>query len=219
MRITRVVFWLLLLPGLLIYLALKLNTHLAEVANGVLEEREREQRMAALEAENQRQDAVNLDKRLQARRALANSCVERALQTIGGELHAEPATLVIVNYKGCGIDCNTDAIASRLVDEYTLRRLQVLLIRTLDDGRLTTPLGVHTITITDCAPLAADYGDDFFFRDGKGVLSSSGERHEAFLRTRKGLDSPFDPEPLARKGLGLPARRQAAKPTWLAGSE
>ena len=207
MKVTRAVFWLLLLPGLLIYLALKLNTHLAEVASGVLEERERKQRTAAMEAENQRQDAINLDTRLQARRALANSCVARALRTIGGELRAAPATLVIVNYKGCGVNCNTDAIASKLVDEYTLQRLQVLLIRTIEEGHPPGPLGVHTLIITDCAPLAADYGDDFFFRDGKGMLSSSGERHEAYLRSRKALDAPFDPEPLVRKGLGMPARQ------------
>ncbi|MGQ0801120.1 MAG: hypothetical protein ACT4NL_13565 [Pseudomarimonas sp.] len=207
MKVTRVVFWLLLLPGLLIYLALKLNTHLAKVADGVLEEREREQRLAAIDAENQRQEAINLDAQLQARRALANSCVNRALQTIGGQSSAAPATLVIVNYKGCGVDCDTDLIASGLVDEYVLNRLQVLLIRTVEAGQSTTPLGVHTVVITDCAPLAADHGDDFFFRDGKGVLSSSGERHEGYLTSRKGLDTPFDPEPLARKGLGLPPRR------------
>ncbi len=207
MRFTRFFFWLLLLPGLLGFFAWKLNTHLAEVASGVLEERERTKRTAAREAENQRQDALNLERRLNDRRALAKTCVEQGLRTVSDDLRVAPATLVIVNYKGCGVDCDTDAIASKLVDDYTLQRLQVLLIRTIEAGHPPSPLGVHTLIITDCAPLVADYGDDFFFRVGKGMLSSSGERHEAYLTSGKGLDSPFDPEPLARKGLGLPARQ------------
>jgi len=205
MRITRLFFWLLLLPSLLLFFAWKVNTHLAEVASGALEAREREQRIATLEAHNERQNALNLETRLQDRRALANSCVERGLRTIGGDLRAAPATLIIVNHKGCGVDCNTDAIASKLADDYVLQRLRVLLIRTIEAGQPPAPLGVHTLIITDCAPLAADDGDDYFFRDDKGELSSSGERHENFLRFGSGLDSRFDPEPLVRKGLGMPA--------------
>jgi hypothetical protein len=201
MRYGRYVFWLLLVPAALLVFAWKMNSHLADVRSGALEEREYAERMAARAAQNERETERYLAARVEERRDLAKRCVARALQTFGDPLASAAATLVIVNFKGCGVDCDTDAIATRLADEYAIQRLHVLLIRTIEDQRLTAAPGVETITMTDCQPLVSDYGDDYFFRNVAGELSSSGERHEGYLLRRIPPSASFDPEPLVREGL------------------
>ncbi len=203
MKYARIVVWAVLVPAALLFFAWKMNWHISDVRTGALEQREREQRMNAMRAQGDQQAALVLEERIQGRRALAQTCVSRAMRTLGAGLANAATTLVIVNYKGCGPRCDTDAVAIRMADTYVMERLQVLLIRTIEENQKPTPLGVHTVTITDCKSLASDYGDDYFFRNAKGELSSSGERHEAYMRERKPISGVFDPEPLVRQGLSI----------------
>ena len=203
MKYARIVVWVLLVPAGLLFFAWKMNWHISDVRSGALEEREREQRMSAMQAQNEQQSALYMAGLIEGRRALAQTCVARALLTLGGVIAKAPSTLVILNYKGCGPQCDTDAVAIRMADKYVLEGLQVLLIRTVEENQQPTPLGVHTVTITDCKSLASDYGDDYFFRNAKGELSSSGARHEGYMRERKAMTGVFDPEPLVRQGLGI----------------
>ena len=123
--------------------------------------------------------------------------------------------LFIVQQRGCGEGCDTDAIARQLVNEYYLEGLQVVLIRTEQtDRQQPSPAGVPTVTIPSCTALVVEQGDDYFLRLADGSIGSSGERHEALLRSlaeaaneEDPVSPPFDPEPLVRQGLGLAPRR------------
>jgi hypothetical protein len=198
MRYARIAFWLLLLPAGLLFLALQMNRQLlasraeAQAQRLHIEHEERRQQVAEeLETE--------VLARINQRRALARQCVARALQTVGSGLADAPSVLVVVGHRGCGEGCDTDAIAAALADAWIIERLHVLLIRTLESELPPTPAGLNTVVMSDCAPLVAEHGDDYFFRDASGQLSSSGERHEAALRS--GKSPPFDPAPLVRDKL------------------
>ncbi len=205
MRYGRLIFWLLLVPTVLLIFAWRMNTHLAEVRTGALEERERAEQEAKLLAENARQTALYVEARLDERRARAARCVDRALQTIGDDLADGPA-LVVFGFRGCGEDCDTDATLSALVNEYWLQKLRVLLIRTEPSSLPVVPAGVDMVVISECRPLVERYGDDYAFRDARGRLSSSGERHEQILQFGGKAPPPFEPEVLVRRGLDLPPK-------------
>lgn len=136
------------------------------------------------------------------RREHAAQCVARGLRVAGAELRDARLTLVVATSTGCRRGCEAERIAERLNDSYTLEGLRVLLLRTDDDGRMDTPMGVTTVVVPGCAGLLEPLGHDYFLRHADGSLSSSGERHEAALLHEVAL--AFDPEPLVRRHFNLP---------------
>jgi len=203
MRYARIAFWLLLLPGGLLYLAYTMNRQLFAERNEAVAQQARVE--AAQHARLRQEQAAALEdrriaaERIEQRRALARQCVARALQTVDAELADAPSILVVIGHRGCGEGCDTDAIAAGVADAWIIERLHVLLIRTIETALPPMPAGLNTLVMSECEPLVAEHGDDFFFRDASGNLSSSGERHEAALLT--GKLPPFDPEPLVRDKL------------------
>lgn len=135
------------------------------------------------------------------RREQAARCVGRGLRVADAEVRQARLTLVVATSTGCRHGCEPERIAEHLNDSYTLEGLRVLLLRTDDDGRMDTPMGVSTVVVPDCAALFAPLGHDYFLRHADGALSSSGERHEASLLYD--LELEFDPEPLVRQHLNL----------------
>jgi hypothetical protein len=138
---------------------------------------------------------------LQARRALARWCVESSLRVADPGLRSARLLLVVATAYDCGADCEAERIAERLNDRYHLEGLRVLLIRTVRNGRMDSPMGVSTVMLDDCAPLLDPLGHDHFLRFADGSLSSSGDRHEAALLHEVELD--FDPEPAVRRQFNL----------------
>lgn len=135
------------------------------------------------------------------RREHATRCVGRAMRVADAGMRDARLTLVVATSTGCSRGCEAERIAEHLHDSYTLEGLRVLLLRTDEDGRMDTPMGVTTVLVPDCAGLFAPLGHDYFLRLSDGSLSSSGERHEAALLYEVGLE--FDPEPLVRRHLNL----------------
>lgn len=135
------------------------------------------------------------------RREQAARCVARGLRVAGADLREARLTLVVATSTGCRHGCEPERIAEHLNDHYSLEGLRVLLLRTDDDGRMDTPMGVSTVVVPDCAELFAPVGHDYLLRHADGALSSSGERHEAALLQDTELE--FDPEPLVRRHLNL----------------
>jgi hypothetical protein len=195
-RTTRLVVWLVLVPSIALFAAWRLTRTVAESQAPVLVERERIEReqRAAAEAELAARTAVQAQ--FDARAALVQRCLALADRASGTALRDADPLLVIVTGPGCGKDCDTDARASALADEWILRRLRVLLLRTREDGPAATPAGVTTLVLPQCAPLVAAIGDDYFLRFADGRVSGSGTRHEAWLRTADPKQAPpaFDPE-------------------------
>jgi hypothetical protein len=197
-RTTRLVVWLVLVPAIALFAAWRLTRTVAESQGPVLAERERieSERRAAAAAEAAARDAVQAQ--IDARSALVQRCLALADRASGAALRGADPLLVIVTGRGCGADCDADARASALADEWILRRLRVLLLRTREDGPAATPAGVTTLVLPQCAPLVAQIGDDYFLRFADGRVSGSGTRHEAWLRTADPKQAPpaFDPESL-----------------------
>ena len=194
MRWIRLLFWLGLLPALLLTVALRMNTHFVEVSTGALEEREREKHNEKMLAQAEEQTRIYLQERNAKRQALVEDCVRRAGRSYSG---TSPA-LIFVRYRGCGQDCDTEKTAARLADEYHYKQLGVMVIRTEDDDVAARQGGVDTVIIPDCKSLASHYGDDYFFRDAGGAISSS----KGDGAGRNGMDA-FEPEDFLREKLGL----------------
>lgn len=135
------------------------------------------------------------------RRERAAQCVGQGLRVAGADLREARLTLVVATSTGCQRGCEAEHIAEYLNDSYMLEGLRVLLLRTDEDGRMDTPMGVTTVVVPGCARLFEALGHDYFLRHADGSLSSSGERHEAALLYEVGLE--FDPEPLVRRHLNL----------------
>jgi hypothetical protein len=208
LRNLRYVVWLGLLPALLLYIAWHFTGAVLADRSGELEERQRAEREQQLLDEVARQNALLMQERLDARRELAGSCINQALRGLGLDPGRLVPMLFMLHWRGCGEDCETEAIAQHLVNEYRLEGLQVVLLRTETGERLQAqaPAGVPTVTIPSCAPLVRDHGDDYLLRLPDGSLSSSGERHEGLIRFGSVGPPPFDPDPLVRRALGLSAR-------------
>lgn len=198
MRWVRLVFWLGLLPALLLTLALRMNTHFVEVSTGALEEREREQHNEKMLAQAEEQTRIYLQERNAKRQALAEDCARRAGRSFGDRYSGASPALIFVSHRGCGKNCDTEKTAARLADEYHYKGLGVMVIRTRDDDVSARQGGVDTVIIPDCNPLASGYGDDYFFRHASGAISSS--KGDGAGRT--GMDA-FEPEDFLREKLGL----------------
>lgn len=138
---------------------------------------------------------------LRERRESAARCVGRGLRVADADVREARLTLVVATSTGCRRGCEAERIAEHLNDRYTMEGLRVLLLRTDEDGRMETPMGVTTVVVPDCARLFQPHGHDYFLRHSDGSLSSSGERHEAALLEE--LELEFDPEPLVRRHLNL----------------
>lgn len=197
-RTTRLVVWLVLVPAIALFAAWRLTRTVAESQGPVLAERERieSERRAVMEAEAAARAAA--EAQVDERAALVQRCLALADRASGPALRDADPLLVIVTGPGCGPDCDSEARAAALADEWILRRLRVLLLRTREDGPAATPAGVTTLVLPQCASLVAAIGDDYFLRFADGQVSSSGTRHEAWLRVgdpQQPLPA-FDPESL-----------------------
>jgi hypothetical protein len=201
------VFWALLLPAALLYFALRMNQHFADVQSGALEAREYDQRMAANMAAAERGTEAYLQRRYEERIGPAQACVERAMRGFGnaGLLDKNVLVLLVANGNACGADCSMDEVAVRLARTYTPQGLRVLLLDTAAESRSSLPEGVSHAHLPDCRALVSDYGDDYLFRSANGELSSFGHRTERF-----GI--AFDPEAVVREQLGLAPLPASAKP-------
>lgn len=197
-RATRLVVWLVLVPSIALFAAWRLTRTVAESQAPVLAQRERieSERRAVAEAEAAAQTFAQAQ--IDARGALVRRCLALADRASGAALRDADPLLVVVNGPGCGPDCDSEARAAALADEWMLRRLRVLLLRTREDGPAATPAGLTTLVLPQCAPLVAAIGDDYFLRFADGQVSGSGTRHEAWLRSADPEQPPpaFDPESL-----------------------
>jgi hypothetical protein len=197
-RTVRLVVWLVVVPAIALFAAWRFTRTVAESRAPVLAEREQveQERRAAIEAEAVAQRAVAT--RIEERVALARRCLALADRASGAALRGADPLLVIVSGPGCGPDCDTDVRAAAIADEWVLRPLRVLALRTREDGPAATPAGVTTPVLPQCAPLVAEIGDDYFLRFADGALSGSGTRHEAWLRrSDPDAEAPgFGPEAL-----------------------
>ena len=199
MKTVRIVFWLVLLPTVLLVTGYRLNASLAdgraeELARRAEADREREQREAAARAE-----AQSVQRRLDAQARLARECLTLADRATGGSLREADPLLVLVSGGGCGPQCDLDATASTLADEWRFYGLKVLLLRLREGGPAASPLGVTTLVLPQCAGLASAYGDDYFLRLRDGSLSSGGERYAEALRAPADAGPPvFSPHALVK---------------------
>jgi hypothetical protein len=199
MKTVRIVFWLVLLPAVLLVTGYRLNASLADgraeaLAQRAEAERERAQRDAAAQAE-----AESVQRRLDAQATLARECLTLADRATGGSLREADPLLVLVAGSGCGPQCDLDATASKLADEWRFYGLKVLLLRTREGGPAASPLGVTTLVLPQCAGLVSGHGDDYFLRLRDGSLSSGGERYAAALRAASDAGPPvFAPDVLLK---------------------
>lgn len=192
MNKARLIGWLLLI-GLLLGSSLWLSRELlkSRTAAGPVVSR---QDQATADPEAVRLAAVEAS--LQARQPLASRCLQQALRGLGLQPSEWVPLLVIITGADCAADCPSEAEAQRLVDEYRLEGVQVMLIRTaIRDYQTPSPAGVPTITVAGCAELVAEHGDDYLLRLPDGRLDSSGHRHEAMLRRPPPKDPQDEPEP------------------------
>lgn len=199
MKTVRLLFWLVLLPTVLLVTGYRLNASLAEgraqeLARRAEADRERQQREAAAQAE-----VESARRRLDAQAALARECLTLADRATGGSLRDADPLLVLVADSGCGPQCDLDAMASALADEWRFYGLKVLMLRTREDGPASSPLGVTTLVLPQCAGLASGFGDDYFLRLRDGSLSSGGERYAEALRAPADAGPPvFAPDALLK---------------------
>lgn len=199
MRTARIGFWLLLLPGALLYLAWKTTSLVGTLSNPAPPPGSGPDAGPAptVPAEGVTESAE--------RRALAQRCVDLALRASTTRLREADPLLVLVAGGGCGEGCDVDARATALADAWHARGLQVLLLRTREGGPAATPPGVTTLVLPQCAALAEAPGDDYFLRARDGTLGSAGERHVRWLQRTKDDDVPaFDPEALVAAHYHLP---------------
>jgi hypothetical protein len=207
MRTVRIGFWLLLLPGALLYLAWKITTLVDTLSTkapppGVAAEPARVTPEEATPADAVPDDAAP---ERAVRRALAQRCVDLALRAAAPRLREADPLLVLVAGAGCGEGCDLDARATALVDAWYARGLQVLLLRTREGGPAATPAGVTTLVLPQCAALAQAPGDDYFLRYRDGSLGSDGERHARWRQQSPDDETPaFDPEGLVAAHYRLP---------------
>jgi hypothetical protein len=196
LRLLRIAFWLLLLPAGLLYFALCMNQHVADVQSGALEEREYEQRMATSMAAAERGTEAYLQRRFEERILPAQACVERAIRGFGNAWLLDKDVLVLLVASGdrCGEDCS--GIAAQLAKVYAPQGLHVLLLETATESRSGVPEGISQAHLPDCSAMVRDYGDDYLFRSADGELSSFGHRTQRF-------GGAFDPEAMVRERLGL----------------
>ncbi|TXK64361.1 hypothetical protein [Alkalisalibacterium limincola] len=196
----RLFIMLVAVPGALLWLAWELaQVHPAPAAPTSVSAAGNPAPPTAVDAQPTRAELAG--EIVRQRRERAAQCVGRGLRVANPDMRGAKLTLVVATSTGCRHGCEAERIAERLNDDYTLEGLRVMLLRTDDDGRMDTPMGVSTVVVPDCAPLFAPLGHDYFLRHADGSLSSSGERHEAALLYEVGLE--FDPEPLVRRHLNL----------------
>lgn len=199
MKTVRILFWLVLLPTVLLVVGYRLNASLGggraeELAQRAEVDRAREAHEAAARAA-----AESVQRRLDAQATLARECLALADRATGGALRDADPLLVLVAGNGCGPQCDLDATASALADEWRFYRLKVLLLRTREGGPAASPLGVTTLVLPQCAGLASGFGDDYFLRLRDGSLSSGGERYAQALRATADSGPPvFAPDALLK---------------------
>lgn len=197
-RTARLLVWLVLVPAVTLYAGWRLTRSVADSTAPALAERERleTERRAVADARDAASRA--LQAQIADRMALARRCLALADRASGAALRDADPLLVMVSDRGCGPHCDADARAAALAHEWVLRRLRVLRLRTREDGPATTPAGVTTLVLPQCAPLVDAIGDDYFLRFADGTLSGSGVRHETWLRAADPERPPplFDPESL-----------------------
>ncbi|MCE3001241.1 MAG: hypothetical protein LW860_00880 [Xanthomonadaceae bacterium] len=199
MKTVRILFWLVLLPTVLLVVGYRLNASLGggraqDLAQRADVERAREAREATARAE-----AESVQRRLDAQATLARECLALADRATGGALRDADPLLVLVAGGGCGPTCDLDATASALADEWRFYSLNVLLLRTREGGPAASPLGVTTLVLPQCAGLASGHGDDYFLRLRDGSLSSGGERYAQALRAAPDSGPPpFAPDALLK---------------------
>lgn len=198
MKTVRLLFWLVLLPLVLLVVGYRLTAFVAADRPGERREREDRERDDGPRAEADREAATQVAHRIAAQDALARACLVQADRATGNALRDADPLLVIVSSDGCGVDCDTDAIATALADEWHYKGLRVLLLRTREGGPATSPAGVTTLVMPQCAGLASAYGDDYFLRLRDGRLSGSGEIFGRRVRGAEPSAVRFDPAALLR---------------------
>jgi hypothetical protein len=198
MKTVRLLFWLVLLPTILLVVGYRLTAFVAadrpaeQEAQALRERGERERALAERDA------AAHVASRIAAQETLARECLATADRATGNALRDADPLLVIAAWEGCGVGCDTDATATALADEWRFYGLKVLLLRTREGGPAASPAGVTTLVLPQCEALANRYGDDYFLRHRDGTLSSAGE---IFVRRIAGADefaARFDPAALLR---------------------
>ena len=123
----------------------------------------------------------------------------------------------------CRGDCDSERLATELAGSYYLEGVRVLLIRTSTSAPSQPPPGVYAVVMPTCHSLISEFGDDYFFRQRDGSISSSGTRNEGLMRiTTERLallepgtrpdpredppTLPFNPETVVRQALDLPPK-------------
>lgn len=199
MKTVRILFWLVLLPAVLLVAGYRLNASLADGRAGALAQRAEAERERQQREQAERAEAESVQRRLDAQAALARECLVLADRATGNALREADPLLVLVSGGGCGPQCDLDGIASALADEWRFYGLKVLLLRTREGGPAASPLGVTTLVLPQCAALASAFGDDYFLRFRDGTLSSGGERYAQALRATAESGPPvFAPDALLK---------------------
>ena len=221
LHLGRILFLLVLLPGGLIYFAWRLSDFAAN-------EKTRAEALAAEPtpaeaAEIRKQRALEaLEGLFDERRGLARQCVDQAMRSVDG-LDRDAAVLVILSGPQCRGDCDSERMATELAGSYYLEGVRVLLIRTSTSAPSQPPPGVYAVVMPTCHSLISEFGDDYFFRQRDGSISSSGTRNEGLMRiTTERLallepgtrpdpredppTLPFNPEAVVRQALDLPPK-------------
>lgn len=197
----RLVFWLGLLPALLLGVALKMTR--ATLADAEAGRPEGALRAAQPDpvAEYERAAARRLDEGLAQRRVLAEQCLAGAMRAVDADLAVARALLVVVRGEGCGPDCDSAAQAARMADTYSMQGLRVLYLHTRETADAAEPPGATTLVMPRCRALTRPLGDDYFLRFRDGSLAGTGARHEAWLRERFAAHAGQPPAaPAARTG-------------------
>ncbi|MCB1633290.1 MAG: hypothetical protein KDI37_04835 [Xanthomonadales bacterium] len=212
MKSARLIAWLVVGPLLIVGLSWWLTDRIVDGASDRASSAPDAADMSAdaeVEAAAARMSAIA--DRISEREPLVRHCVRQAMRGLSLEANNLVPMLVMFKGRGCGENCDAEAIAQQLVNDYRLEGLQVLLVRTsVSDIQPPSPAGVPTISVAGCAPLIRDLGDDYVLRWPDGRFDSTGHRFESAVR-RPPPEDPnkpppppeFNPEAVVRQGLNL----------------
>jgi hypothetical protein len=203
MKTVRLLFWLVLMPTVLLIAGYWLTAFISADRSGEREDRDRQTHNERMLAQAERDTAAYLARRIAAQETLARECLAQVDRATGNALRDADPLLVIVSWEGCGVGCDTEATATALADEWRFYGLRVLLLRTLESRRASSPAGVTTLVMPQCEALANTYGDDYFLRYRDGTLSNGGEVFMRRLGGAEPFDAPFNPTALLREHYGI----------------
>lgn len=199
MKTVRLLFWLVLLPTVLLVAGYWLTAFLGADRPEELQVRQEKERAEQRAAQAERESADYIARRTAAQETLARDCLGQVDRATGHALRDADPLLVIVSWEGCGTGCDTDATATALADEWRFYGLRVLLLRTREGRGASQPPGVTTLVLPQCEALANAYGDDYFLRRPDGSLSSGGEVFSRRVRGADPFQARFDPGALLRE--------------------